>query len=139
LFYFELDFMPEGYNKEYTGTSTIFCLVYRSDPIFILLLDQLSNTIFYLNNCSIPGQIGDYSFIYKNRNFRKRIKLNLSGRFMISFKQSDAELCNISRSPYLIDKLILAQGLDAYFRRVYYRKKKSLAEYNLPARKRLRI
>jgi hypothetical protein len=86
LFYFELDFMLEGCNREHTDTSIIFCLVRQSDPIFTLLLDQLSNTTFYLNNYPIPGQIGDYSFIYKDRNFQKQIELSLSGRFMISLK-----------------------------------------------------
>jgi hypothetical protein len=58
---------------------------------------------------------------------------------MISLKQGDAELCNISGLLYLIDKLISAQGLDAHFGRAYYRKRKSLAECDLPARKRLWI
>jgi hypothetical protein len=139
LFYFELDLMPEECNREHTGTSTIFCLVRRSDPVFTLLLDQLLNATFYLNNCPIPGQIGDRSFICKDGNFRKQVELSLSGRFAISLKQGDVELCNISRSPYLIDKLISAQGLDAHFGRAHHRKRKSLAECNLPARKRLQI
>jgi hypothetical protein len=139
LFYFELDSMPEGCNGEHTGTGTIFCSVRQSDPAFTLLLNQLSNATFYLNNCPIPGQIGDHSFICKDGNFRKRVELSLSGRFTISLKQGDAEPCNISGSPYLIDKLITAQGLDAHFGRAHHGKRKSLAECDLPARKRLRI
>jgi len=72
-------------------------------------------------------------------NFRKQVELSLSSRFIISLKQGDSELCNISRLLYLIGKLILAQGLDTYFRRVYYKKRKSLIEGDLPTRKRLRI
>jgi hypothetical protein len=55
LFYFELDSVLEGRNGEHTSTSTIFCSIRRSDPAFILLLGQLSNATFYLNNCPIPG------------------------------------------------------------------------------------
>ncbi|KAH8650337.1 acyl transferase/acyl hydrolase/lysophospholipase [Tricladium varicosporioides] len=139
LFYFELDSIPKGCNGEYTGTGTIFCSVRRSDPAFTLLLGQLSNATFYLNNCPIPGEIGDRSFISKDGNFRKRVELSLSSRFTISLKQDDAELCHISGSPYLIDKLISAQGLDAHFGRAHHGKRKSLVECELPARKRLRV
>jgi hypothetical protein len=139
LFYFELDSIPEGCNREHTSTSTIFCSVRQSNPAFTLLLDQLSNATFYLNNCPIPGQISDRSFICKDRNFRKQVKLSLSSRFTISLKQGNTKLYNISRLLYLIDKLISAQGLDAHFGRAHYRKRKSLAECDLPARKRLRI
>jgi hypothetical protein len=86
LFYFELDLIPEGRNKKYISTSSIFCSVRRSDPVFKLLFDQLFNATFYLNNCLIPGEVGEYSFINKDRNFQKRVELSLGDRFMISLK-----------------------------------------------------
>jgi hypothetical protein len=39
LFHFELDLIPKGCNGKYIGTSSIFCSVRQSDPIFKLLLD----------------------------------------------------------------------------------------------------
>jgi hypothetical protein len=139
LFYFELDSIPEGCNGKHTGTGSIFCSVRRSDPAFKLLLDQLSNATFYLNNCPIPGEVGERSFIGKDGNFRKRVELSLDSRFMISLKQGDSEPCNISGSPYLIEKLISAQGLDAHFRGAHHGKRKRSAEGDLAARKRQRI
>jgi hypothetical protein len=138
-FYFELDSIPEIYNRKYTSTGSIFCSVHRSDPAFKLLLNQLSNTTFYLNSYPIPGEVGEHSFISKDRNFRKRVELSLNGRFTISLKQDDSEPYNISGSPYLIEKLISAQGLDTHFRRAYHGKRKRSADGGLPTKKRRRI
>jgi hypothetical protein len=139
LFYFELDSVPEECNGKHTGTGSIFCSVRRSDPAFKLLLDQLSNATFYLNNCPIPGEVGERSSIGKDGNFRKQVELSLGGRFTISLKQGESEPRNISGSPYLIKKLISAQGLDAHFGRPDHGKRKRSAEGDLAARKRQRI
>ncbi len=139
LFYFELDSIPEVCNGKHTGTGSIFCLVRRSDPAFKILLNQLLNATFYLNSCPIPGEVGERSFIGKDGNFRKRVELSLGGRFTISLKQGESEPCNISGSPYLIEKLILAQGLDAHFGGAHYGKRKRSADGGLPTKKRQRI
>lgn len=141
LFYFELDSIPEGCNGHYIGTGSILCSLRQTDPHFKLLLDQLSSIVatFYLNNCPIPGAVGDRSFIGKDGNFRKRVELNLSGKFTIALKQGDSDPCHISGSPYMIDKLISAQGFDAHFGRADHRKRKRLADSDLPARKRQRV
>jgi hypothetical protein len=141
VFYFELGSVPEGCNGEYTGAGFILCWVCRGDPAFKVLLDQLSRSsaTFYLNNRPIPGTVGDCSFIGRDGNFRKRVELNLSGRFTISLKQDDSEPCNISGSPYSIEKLITAQGLNAHFGRADHGKRKRSVEDDLPTRKRQRI
>jgi hypothetical protein len=102
------------------------------------LFDKLSKTpaIFYLNNNPIPGVISDGSFIGRDGNFRKRVELNLNGRFTISLKQGDLEPCNISGSPYLIKRLITIQRLNAYFRTADYGKLKRLADGEQSLRKR---
>ena len=140
-FYFELDSIPEGCNGEYIGAGVILCSIRQGDPAFEVLLDQLSKSsaTFYLNNCPIPGTVGDRSFISKDGNFRKRVELSLNGRFTISLKQGDSEPCNISGSPYLIEKLITAQGLNAYFGRADHGKRKRSADGDLLTRKRQRI
>jgi len=140
-FYFELGSVPEGCNGEYTGFGVILCSIRRGDPAFEGLLDQLSKSsaTFYLNNCPILGTFGDRSFISKDGNFRKRVELNLNGRFTISLKQGDSEPCNISGSPYSIEKLITAQGLNAHFGRADHGKRKRSADGDLPTRKRQRI
>lgn len=139
LFYFKLDPIPEVYNRNHIGTGSIFCSVRRSDPAFKLLLDQLSNATFYLNNSPIPGEVGERSFIGKDGNFRKRVELSLGGKFTISLKQGDSEPCNISGSPYSIEKLVIAQDLNAHFGRADHGKRKRSADGGLPTKKRQRI
>ncbi|KAH8653952.1 acyl transferase/acyl hydrolase/lysophospholipase [Tricladium varicosporioides] len=141
VFYFELSSVPEGCNGEYTGFGIILCSIRRGDPAFEVLLNQLSksSSTFYLNNCPIHGAFGDGSFIGEDGNFRKRVELNLGGRFTISLKQGDSEPCNISGSPYSIEKLITAQGLNAYFGRADHGKRKRPADGELTTRKRQHI
>ena len=139
LFYFELDSIPEGYNGKHIGTGSIFCSVRQSDPAFQLLLNKLATATFYLQNSPLTGQVGDRSFLGKDGNFRKQVELNFNGKFTISLKQDDAEPCNISGSPYQVERLVSAQGLDAYFGRAHHGKRKRLADGNLPTRKRQRI
>jgi hypothetical protein len=43
-------------------------------------------------------------------------------------KQGDLEPCNISGSPYSIDKLVSAQGLNAHLGRADHRKRKRCAD-----------
>jgi hypothetical protein len=126
LFYFELDSIPEGYNRYYIGTGSILYSLRRTDLLFKLLLDQLSSVAatFYLNNCLLPGIVDNRSFFGKNRNFRKQVELNLGSKFTITFKQGNSELCYISRLLYIIEKLISVQGFDIYFGRADYRKQK---------------
>jgi hypothetical protein len=126
-------------NGDYTGVGSIFCTIRQNDPAFKPLLDQLSNATFHLDSCLIPGEIGDRSFIGKDENFRKRVELSLSGRFTISLKQGDSEPCNISGSPYSVERLISAQGIDAHFGRADHSKRKRSGDGDLPARKRRRI
>jgi hypothetical protein len=140
LFYFELGSAPELFNGEFIGTGFILCGVYRTDPAFRDLLDQLSRSsvTFYLNNCPIPGTVGDSSFVGKDGNFRKRVELRLSGKFTISLQQGDSEPCNISGSPFSVEKLITAQGLDAHFGRADHGRRKRSANGDFSVRKRQR-
>jgi hypothetical protein len=67
------------------------------------------------------------------------VELSINNRFTISLKHSDLEPCNISGSLYLVERLISAQGLEAYFGRADYGKRKRSVDGDQPARKRLRI
>lgn len=82
----------------------------QGDPEFKMLLDQLSKSsaTFYLSHYPIPRIVSDRSFIGKDGNFQKQVKLNVNSRFTIALKQGDSEPSNISGSPYLIEKLIIA-------------------------------
>ncbi|KAI9767708.1 MAG: hypothetical protein M1839_004369 [Geoglossum umbratile] len=141
LFYFELDSVPERSNGEYIGTGCILCSLRYNNPAFRVLLDRLSsnNARFYLNDCLISGIVGDYSSFGRDGNFRKRLELKATNKFMISLKQDESEPCNISGSPFSIDRLVLAQGLNASFGRANHRKRKRLSDSDVPARKKQRI
>jgi hypothetical protein len=117
------------------------CSIRRGDPAFEVLLDWLSKSsaTFYLNNCPILGTVGDRSFISKDGNFRKRVELSVNGKFTLSLKQGDSEPCNISGSPYSIERLIIAQGLNAHFGRADHGKRKKSVDTELRKKKRQRI
>ncbi|KAI9855647.1 MAG: hypothetical protein M1813_009693 [Trichoglossum hirsutum] len=140
LFYFELDSIPERCNGEYVGSGYILCFLRRSDLALEVLLNQLSSSSagFYLNDYPIPGTVGDNSFFGKDGSFRKPVKLNISEKFTLSLKQGDSEPYNISGSPFSIDRLVLAQGLNASFGRADHRKRR-LSDSDTRARKRRRI
>lgn len=140
LFYFELDSMPERLDGKSVGTGHIQCSLRRNSPAFSLLLHQLSrnSAVFYFNEYPIPGRIGDTSFLGADGNFRKRVELNVAERFTISLKQGSSQPCNISGSPYSVEKLIVAQGLDAHFGTAEHQKRKRAVDGGLPARKRHR-
>jgi hypothetical protein len=58
----------------------------------------------------------DRSFLGVDRDMRKSSELKITDKFFtIPLDQGDSEPCNIGESPYSIDQLILAQGLDAHF------------------------
>jgi hypothetical protein len=141
IFYFKLTSLPERRNGDYIGTGFILCWLRQDDPAFEALFNKLSRTsaTFYLNDDPIPGVIGDGSFIGRDGNFRKLVELNLNGRFTISLKQSDSEPCNISGSPYLIERLITAQDLDAHFGTADHGTRKRSADGEQSPRKRQRI
>ena len=71
LFYFELDSLPERYNRKYIVTRYILYLVTRSDPAFKALLSKLVNNSarFLINDWLIPSTFNNTSFINKDGNF----------------------------------------------------------------------
>jgi hypothetical protein len=128
LFYFELESVPEKIDGKFVGIGYIQCTLRRTSPAFPLLLSQLSScaSVFYLDDSPIPGTFGDNSFLSPDGNFRKRVELNVSNRFAVTLGQGCHEKNNISGSPYLIEGLIRAQGLDAYLGTAYHRKRKRI-------------
>lgn len=141
LFYFELESIPERINGKSVGRGHIQCSIRRHHPGFSLLLDRLSScsAVFYLDDDPIPGKVGDGSFLGADGNFRKQVELNVRDRVTISLRQGNSEPYNISGSPFTIERLILAQGLDAHLGTANHRKRKSSESYTLREEKRRRI
>ncbi|EXJ56219.1 uncharacterized protein A1O5_12675 [Cladophialophora psammophila CBS 110553] len=141
LFYFELESIPEKIDGRFVAIGHIQCSLRRNHLAFSLLLGRLSDcsAMFYLDDCPIPGRFGDSSFLDGDGNFRKRIELSVSDKFAICLKQGHSEPCNISGSPYSLQKLILAQSLDASLGTANHRKRKRTEELGQRAGKRQRL
>lgn len=139
LFYFELDSIPKKINGEYTGTGRLLCVLRQNDPALKVLPGQLSRSpaVFLLGDCQIPGTVDDHSITGTDGNFQKKIGLNVRDRFSTFLKEGRSQPRNISGSPFSMEKLIAAQGLEAHFGRADHRKRSIDDGY--PAVKRRRI
>lgn len=141
LFYFELDSIPEQSNGEYSGSGCILCLRRRPDPALVALVDKLSRSSarFLVCGAEIPGSVGDPPFWDGDGNFRKRITFKVRGEFMISLKNARGREYPISGAPFSVEKLVAAQGLNAYFGTSDHKRKSELVEENCSRKKRRRI
>ena len=140
LFYFELSSIPQRFDEKNIGSGHILCTIRGNNPALKLLLSQLAkrSARFYLNGHSIPGMLNDLTCLGADGNFRKRVELKVTDKFTITLKQGDLPPCDISASPFSVNRLIQAQGLDASFGRADHGKRKLPYEYNLPPGKRQR-
>lgn len=138
LFYFELESIPETVDGQSIAVGHIQCSVRSNSPAFPLLLRQLldCSAAFYLDDDRISGTMGDGSYLGADGNFRKRIELNIRDRFTLSLKQGNSEPCNISGSPYSIERLISVQGLNAYLGTANHRKRRQGDSHTLGRKKR---
>ncbi|KKY22693.1 putative patatin-like phospholipase [Phaeomoniella chlamydospora] len=141
LFYFELDSIPERFEGKRVGYGYIRCALRCNSPAFSVLLNQLSgrSALFYSDDNPITREFGDPAVLDGDGNFRLRVDFDIDNKFTISLKQGDSAPCDISGSPYSIDKLIAAQGLDAYLGTADHRKRKRQDDDGPPARKKQRI
>lgn len=140
FFYFELDAAPRRCNGKFVGSGRILCVVKCGDPAYRELFDQLASIRAYLvvNDCPIVA-VNDPSCFGKDGNFRKLIDLETADRFAIYLKQDAVEPYNISGSPFSVERLIAAQGLEASFGRSDHRKRKSSSVPDETRRKRRRL
>ena len=127
LFYFELDTIPERVDGKYISTGHIFCSVRYNNAAFHSLFNRLSNTsaYFLFNGDPLPVA-SDSSCFSREGNFRKCVELNTENTFTIILKQTGSNPCDISGSPFSIQRLIKAQGLDATFGKSNHRKRQIL-------------
>ena len=138
LFYFELDTLPERANGKWLVTGHILCTIRRSDVAFGPLMSKLhhQSARFFINDWPIPGAVIDPSFYDEQGNFQKRIELETFERFSVSLKEAGSDACNISGSPFTLDKLIAAQHLDAPFGTADHGKRKRCAGGDASMKKR---
>jgi hypothetical protein len=153
LFRFELDNLPcICDNGMYIFTGQILCSIrqqeydpsapdQRSKASLQKLLARLRSggSRFFVNGSPIACAVTQRSFMKNNGNFEIGISAKTSDRLDITFDIDGAEACNISGSPYSIQKMVTVQGLDAPFGRSDHRKRKRCDSNANSARKRYRV
>lgn len=138
LFYFELDALPQWCNGRYVLSGYVGCSIRSGDAALGALLQKLSSSRarFLVGDWAIS----DASYLGKDGNFCLRIDVETRDRFAITLQLADEEAgSNISGSPFSVQRLVAAQGLDAPFGRPDHLKRKRAGEDEGSANKRRRI
>ncbi|KKY29202.1 putative patatin-like phospholipase [Phaeomoniella chlamydospora] len=141
LFYVELDRQPRKIKDKYFASGHIFCRVSRTQPAFEHLMNQLSKTcaVFSIDGHVVPGRVEDRSFTDGTGNFRKKIEFEGKERLSIHLKEGSFQPQHISGSPYVIEEMIRAQGLNKQFGRSDHLKRCDPEPQPGPPSKRRRI
>jgi hypothetical protein len=155
LFYFELTLPPQWYDGKYVLSGRIRCSIPCGDVAFEALLSKVSSNggRFFVNDWVIPGMHGRSSFLGKDGNFEVQVSVETTDRFAITVELGDVEGADshsksshnsdnhISGSPFSVQRLVAAQGLDAPFGLPDHRKRKAPGgEEPLPSkRRRMRV
>jgi hypothetical protein len=126
LFYFELDAAPEKYGGKYIATGHISCSVRQCEPEFQALFCNLTKIAarFRIDGWSAPDSIQSASCFGKDGNFRMAVKIKTNGVFSLSLAQGGEKAYDISGSPFNVQDLVTAQGLNASLGREDHGKRK---------------
>jgi hypothetical protein len=142
LFYFELGSIPKYINKNYYSKGYILCKLRQSDDdegnALNSVLNQLSLTsaAFILGDRRLPISISNTLCFDYQGNFRMKVDLAVEAKFSIFLQEGNSTPLNISGSPFSIDNLIGAQGLQAYFGRADHLKRSRSCEDDLVTKRR---
>jgi hypothetical protein len=127
LFYFVVDRSKRRCtSNKYTLTRQILCSIRRSEPALEALLAKLTNSRgrFIVNGVPIAGAIPGGLFLSKDSNFQIPVNTKTPDRLTITLDIGKARACDISGSPFSVQKLVAAQGLNNPFGRPDYCKRK---------------
>jgi hypothetical protein len=127
LFYFVVDPSTRRCaSDKYMLTGQILCSIRRSEPALEALLAKLTNSRgrFMVNGAPIVGAVPGGSFLGKDGNLQVRVNTKTPDKVAITLDMGEAGACDISGSPFSVQKLVAAQGLDDPFGRPDHRKRK---------------
>jgi hypothetical protein len=120
---------PPKEHGKYMCVGYILCRLRANHPALVGLIHLLSSkpTKFLLQGHLLEGLTGEVSHLDKGGNFNKRVAMELVDRtspITIQLQEGASEPCHISGSPFTIDSLVAAQGLDACFGTAHHTKRK---------------
>jgi hypothetical protein len=119
-FYFELDNVPNYKNGSYECAGRVLC---RLDPtmaehvVFLEELDRNSASL-KLGSRILSGRFQGRQATQSDGSFYRAVKFYVPTKktqFRIELTEASGLPCGISGSPFTIDDLIKAQGLDSWF------------------------
>jgi hypothetical protein len=145
LFYFTLDMLPRVCDDgKYVLTGQIQCSIHPSDDDRQALSALLSHLKsgggkFAVNGSPIVDARAGGSFLGIDGTFQVRVNEKTFDKLVITLKVGGADACNISGSPFSVQKLVATQGLDAPFGRPDHRKRKRNDDSRDAGAKRVRV
>jgi len=131
-FYFKPDTRPRYMGGQYVGSGWIKCKLRHGEPAFVVLLSRLcaAGARLLIGNRNAPdphdrciAEIGDRSNFDETRNFCASVTFGVKGSFSVFLQEGSNAARHISGSPFSVEKLVRAEGLEAYFGRADHRKR----------------
>lgn len=126
LFYLKLHTRPRYMGERYIGSGSIRCLLRHCEPALGVLLKRLCATgaRLLIGDRNIPGrrdeciaEIGDRSNLDETGNFCTSLTLDIKCSFSVFLQEGSKAPRHISGSPFSVERLVRAEGLEAYFGR----------------------
>ncbi|KAI1541065.1 Patatin [Pyrenophora tritici-repentis] len=132
LFYFKPHTRPRYMGGQYVGSGWIKCKLRHGEPALEVLLSRLctAGARLLIGNRNVPdlhdkciAKIGDCSNFDETRNFCTSLTFGVQGSFSIFLQEDSNTPRHISGSPFSVERLVRAEGLEAYFGRADHRKR----------------
>lgn len=125
LFFFELHTMPKRIGEEYVGSGSIRCVLSQREPAFEVLMRELrKNHARILLGENHIADIDDVRNFDQTGGFSCQFGVTVRAAFSIFLQEDNGPPCNISGSPFSMEEVIHAQGLDAYLGTANHLKRK---------------
>lgn len=131
-FYFKPHTRPRYMGGQYVGSGWIKCKLRHGEPALDVLLSRLcaAGARLLIGNRTIPDsndkcitEISDRSNLDETRNFCASLALGVQDTFSIFLQEDSKAPRHISGSPFSVERLVRAEGLEAYFGRADHRKR----------------
>lgn len=131
-FYFKLHTRPRYMGGQYVGSGSIKCKLRHGEPALDVLLSRLcaAGARLLIGNRTVPDsndkcitEISDRSNLDETRNFCASLALGVQDTFSIFLQEDSKAPRHISGSPFSVERLVRAEGLEAYFGRADHRKR----------------